>query len=71
MNRIFVLSFGNNTDRKMHTGYYLPTVEIKVHKNMIDGRTFFEQLLKSDMRTYGNIRKTAAGQDLNGQVVVY
>ena len=29
VNRLFVLSFENEDDRKVHTGYYLPKVEIK------------------------------------------
>ena len=29
VNRLFVSSFKNNTDRTVHTKYYLPTVEIK------------------------------------------
>ena len=28
-NRIFSLSFENNTDRTVHTRYYLPTAETK------------------------------------------
>ena len=31
VNRLFVLSFENTTDRTVHTKYYLPTVE----KNII------------------------------------
>ena len=29
VNRLFVLSFGNENDRKANTGYYLPKVVIK------------------------------------------
>ena len=29
---------------------------------MIDGKSFFDQPVKSDMRTYNNIRKIATGQ---------
>ena len=29
---------------------------------MIDGRNFFDQLIKSDLKTYDNIRKTVTGQ---------
>ena len=29
---------------------------------MNDGKKVFDQLIKSDMRTYGNIRKLATGQ---------
>ena len=30
---------------------------------MIDGRNFFDQTVKNNLRTYDNIRKIAAGQD--------
>ena len=29
---------------------------------MIDGRNFFDQPVKNDLRTYDNIRKSATGQ---------
>ena len=38
VNRLFVLLFKNEDDRQ--TGYYLPKVEIKDYKVMIDGKTF-------------------------------
>ena len=38
MNRLFVLLFVNENDRKVHTGYYLPKVEIKEYNVMIDGK---------------------------------
>ena len=62
VNRLFVLSFENEGDRKVHTGYYLPKVEIKNYNVMIDGKNVFDQPVKSDMRTYDNIRKIATGQ---------
>ena len=46
VNRIFVLSFENEDDRKVHTGYYLLKVEIKDYHVMIDGKTFFDQPVK-------------------------
>ena len=30
---------------------------------MIDGRNFFDQTVKNDLKTYDNIRKIATGQD--------
>ena len=57
VNRLFVLLFENEVDRKVHTGYYLPKVEIKDYIVMIDAKNFFEQPVKSDLRTYDNIRK--------------
>ena len=46
----------------MHTGYYLPKVEIKDYNVMIHGKKFFDQPVKSDMRRYDNIRKIATSQ---------
>ena len=61
VNRLFVLSFENEEDRKVHTGYYLPKVEIKDYNVMTDGKNFFDQPVKSDMRTYDNIPKIGTG----------
>ena len=62
INRLFVLSFENEGDRKVHTGYYLPRAEIKNSNVMIDGKSCFDQLVKSYMRTHNNIYKIATGQ---------
>ena len=62
VNRLFVLSFENITDRTAHTGYYFPKVEIKEYNAMIDGRNVFDHSVKNDIRTYENIRKIATGQ---------
>ena len=37
VNRHFVLSFENTTDRTVHTKHYLQTVKIKDYNVMIDG----------------------------------
>ena len=55
VNRLFVLSLENKGD------IYFPKVEIKNYV-MIDGKNFFDQPVKSGMRTYDNIRKIAVGQ---------
>ena len=62
VNRLFVLSFKNENDRKSHSTYYLPKVEIKDYNVMIDGRNFFDQPINSMSKTYGNIRKIAPGK---------
>ena len=46
LNRFFVLSFENKTYREVHTGYYLPKVEIKNYNVMIDGKNLFDQPVK-------------------------
>ena len=53
------------TDREVHTGYCLPKVEIKDYNVMIDGRIFLDQPVKTDLRTYDNIRKMATRQGKN------
>ena len=37
-------------------------MEIKDYHVMIDGRNFFDQPIKNDLKTYDNIRKIATGQ---------
>ena len=61
VNRLFVLSFENNTERTVDTGYYLLKVEIKDYV-MIDGQNLSDQAVKKDIRTYDNIPKIAPGQ---------
>ena len=46
VNRHFVLSHENENVRKVHTWYYLPTVEIKDYNVMIDGKNLFDQSVK-------------------------
>ena len=47
--------FENEEDRKVHTWYYLPTIEIKDFNVMIDRKNFLDQPVKRDMRTYDMI----------------
>ena len=61
VNRIFVLSYENSADRIFHTKYYLRTTEIKNYKVIIDGKNFFDEPVKSNLRTYDNIRKIENG----------
>ena len=52
VNRLFVLSFENEDDRRSHSNYYLPKVEIKDCNIMIDGKNFFDQPINNDFNTY-------------------
>ena len=56
------MSFENENDRTSHSTYYLPKVEIKDYNVTIDGKNFFDQLVKDDKVTYENIRKIATDQ---------
>ena len=62
LNRLFVLSFENEGDRRSYSNYYLPKVEIKDYNVMIDGKNFFDQPVNNDFKTYENIRKITTGQ---------
>ena len=52
VNRLFALAFKNDAQRKIHSGYYLPSVEIKNYNVMINGENV----------TYENIKKIATGK---------
>ena len=43
VNRLFILAFENDTQRTSAKGYYLPNVELKDYKIMINGEDFFDQ----------------------------
>ena len=62
VNRLFVLAFENNAQRKVHSSYYLPNVEIKNYNVIINGENFFDQPIKDNKVTYENIRKVAIGK---------
>ena len=65
VNRIFVLSFENDADIKVHTGYSLPKVDIKDLNFRTDAKNLFDQSKKEDIITHENIRKNATGQGDN------
>ena len=47
-----MLTFENETGRKRHTGYYLPTVKIKASNVVIDDRNIFYYPGNNDVREY-------------------
>ena len=62
VNRIFVLSFENEDDRRSHWSYYLPKAEEKNYHGMIDGKNVFDQRINHDFKTLENTRGIATGQ---------
>ena len=62
VNRLFVLAFGNDTQRKSSKGYYLPNVEMKNCNVMINRTNVFDQPIRDNKVTYEKIRKIAAGR---------
>ena len=62
VNRLFVLEFENDTQRKNFKVYYLPSVEIKNYNVMINRGNFFDQPIKDNKVTYESIRRIATGR---------
>ena len=62
VNRLFVLAFENEDERRSNKRYYISNAEIKDHNLMIGGKNFFDQPIKNDKVTYETIRKIAIGQ---------
>ena len=62
INRLFVLTFDVNSNRLRHSKYYLPTIKIEDYNVMVDGKTFFEQAFKNDIKIYDKIQKISTGQ---------
>ena len=59
VNRFFVLAFENDAQRKVHSSYYLPNLEIKNYNVMINGENFFDQPIKDNKVTCEDIKKVA------------
>ena len=53
--------------------YFLPSVKVKDYNVVIDVRNFFDQLIKSNLRTYDVIRKIAIrqGDDYTVYLIYY
>ena len=53
VNRLFALTFPNEEDRSSFSKYYMPTVEIKDYKVILDGQTpFYEVPIRNKEETY-------------------
>ena len=61
VNRFFVLTFENDTQRASHTDPYLINVEIKNYNVTINGDNIFYEPIKNNKVTYENIRKICIG----------
>ena len=70
VNRRFVLAFENDAQKKVHSGYYLPNVEIKNYNVMINRENFFDQPIKDDKVTYENIKKLLQVKEMITRLVV-
>ena len=63
VNRLFVLAFPNEEDRRSFSKYYTPTVEIKDYNVIIAGESFHEIPIKNKEETYKAITELI-GNDL-------
>ena len=52
VNRLFVLAFPNEEDRRSFSKYYTPTVEIKDYNVIIDKEPFYEIPIKNKEENY-------------------
>ena len=57
------MSFEDEMQRTSYKRYYLPAVEIKNYRVMIDGQNFFDQPVRNNLITSDSIRKIATGQE--------
>ena len=64
------MSFKDDDDQESHKRYYRPNMEIKGNV-MINGRNFFDQPVKKDLKTYDNIRKFQQVKEMTIQLVVF
>ena len=55
VNRLFVLSFENEDDRRSFSKYYVPNVQIKDFNVLIDWKSFSDVLIKNEEETYEQI----------------
>ena len=52
INRLFVLSFENEHDRRSFSKYYVPNVQIKDFNVLIDRKNFFGMPIKNEKERY-------------------
>ena len=63
LNRLFVLSFENETDRTSFSKYYVPKVETKDFNVLTDGKPFLEIPVKNKEEAYKNIIEMSKNND--------
>ena len=63
VNRLFVLSYENESDRTSSSEYYVPKIEIKDFNVLIDGKPFFEIPVKNKEEVYETIIEMSKNSD--------
>ena len=70
VNRLFVLAFKNDAQKTSNKRCYLPNVEIKDYKVMIDGKNLFDQSVKN-YKNLKTLEKLLLVKDMITQLIVY
>ena len=63
VNRLFVLSFENEDDRRSFSKYYVPNVQIKYFNVLINGKSFFDMPIKNEEEAYQQIIEMGRNND--------
>ena len=63
VNRLFVLSFENEENRRSFSKCYVPNVQIKDFNVLIDGKSFFDMPIKNEQETYKQIIEMGRNND--------
>ena len=72
VNRLFVLSFGNEDESFSFSKYYPPKVEIKDFNILIDEKSFFDVPVKNKEETYEKIIEMSKNNDyITGNLLHY
>ena len=72
VNRLLVLSFENEDDRRSFSKYYVPNVQMKYFNVLIDGKSFFDMPIKNNKETYQQVIEMGRNNDcMTGNVLRY
>ena len=64
VNRLFILAFPNEEDRKSFSNYYTPAIEIKDYNVILDGKTsFYDIPIKNKEESYKAITELIKNDD--------
>ena len=65
VNRLFVMAYSRVDDqpnRNSQQKYYLPRIDLKKYNVIIDGRSFYDNQIESDIEKYRELKKVMIGK---------
>ena len=65
VNRLSIMAYNRVDDRPTRNGqrkYYLPRIGLNKHNVIIDGRSFYDNLIESDIEKYRELKKVMIGK---------